>query len=82
MFSLRKDKCMNKSERKTIGEHVPETDLSKFKGQYVATVSIFDDKIIAHGNNHDDVYKKATEITNEPMVFFVPREMVSAFTCK
>jgi hypothetical protein len=49
-------------------------DSEKYAGQYVATRTFLDKKVIVSGKNLLEVHSKAKRITKEPVVFFVPQK--------
>ncbi|MFC1855640.1 DUF5678 domain-containing protein [Thermodesulfobacteriota bacterium] len=56
-------------------------DSKKHAGEYVATKSFSDNKIIAHGLNIATVHRDANEKgVDEPFIFFVPqKEMIHIY---
>lgn len=51
------------------------TDGEKYSGQYVATRSFKDRKVVTYGSNPSKVFNKARKKgVKEPVVFFVPKK--------
>jgi len=55
--------------------HVLLKDGEKYNGQYVATKSFKDRKVVSHGSDPSKVFNEAREKgVKEPVVFYVPKK--------
>ncbi len=46
----------------------------QYVGQFVATSTFNDRNVIAHGDNPEEVMRQAQQISDSPVVFFLPKK--------
>lgn len=62
-------------EKVLFVDHVLLKDGEKYSGQYVATKSFKDRKVISYGDDPSKVFNEAKEKgAKEPVVFYVPKK--------
>ena len=65
----------NRFEKEVSVGNVLLKDGEKYGGQYVATKSFKDKKVVSHGSDPSKVFNEAREKgVKEPVVFYVPKK--------